>query len=84
MAQAFPANNESDKAMRPKADLTTREITILDLLTSGITTSAAIGQRLGVSERFVTNAISGLLGKMDARNRTQLAVKWWARKNEGQ
>jgi len=66
--------------MRHKSNLTAREITILELLVNGITTSAAIGRQLGLSERFVSTSISRLMGKFEARNRTELAVRWWAKR----
>jgi DNA-binding CsgD family transcriptional regulator len=66
--------------MRTKATLTAREVTILELLAGGITTSAAISQQLGVSRRFVNDSVSRLIGKFGVKNRTELAVKWWVRK----
>lgn len=70
--------------MRPKATLTPREVTILDLLSSGVTTNAAIGKALTIHHRTVDNYISRLIRKMRMGNRTQLAVWWWARKQAGQ
>lgn len=66
--------------MKPKSDLTAREITILELLASGVTTNAAIGERLEISHRTADNYISRLIRQMGVKNRTELAVMWWMKK----
>lgn len=83
MAQALSTDDEGDKVMRTKPNLTAREITILNLLANGVTTNAAIGQALTLHHRTVDNYVSGLIQKTGAKNRTELAVRWWTRKHEG-
>jgi len=68
--------------VRSKSGLTAREITILELLVSGVTTNAAIGQALAISDRTVDNYISRMIRQMGLRNRTELAVRWWSRKRK--
>lgn len=65
---------------RPETALTAREVTILELLASGVTTNAAIGERLKISHRTVDNYISRMIRQMDVKNRTELAVRWRLKK----
>lgn len=77
------ADDEGNKTMT-KSNLTAREITILELLAGGVTTNAAIGRALTIHHRTVDNYVSRLIQKTGARNRTELAVRYWVGKHEGE
>jgi two-component system response regulator DevR len=57
----------------PRADLTTREIQVLDLIAEGMT-NRQIGEQLELAEKTVKNYVSGLLAKLGMERRTQAAV----------
>lgn len=63
-----------------KFNLTDRETAILELLTIGVTTNAAIGDILTLSHRTVKNYISRMIQRTGVKNRTELAVRYWAKK----
>jgi DNA-binding CsgD family transcriptional regulator len=50
-----------------------RELEMLELLSEGLT-NAEIGDRLGLAEKTVRNAVSGMLGKLGVDNRVEAAV----------
>ena len=54
--------------------LTRRERETLQILVEGLT-NREIGNRLGIQEQTVKNAVSLLCQKLHAKNRVQLAVK---------
>lgn len=56
------------------AQLTPREQEVLDLVAKGYT-NAQIAKDLGTATATVKNQISSILGKMDAANRTELAIR---------
>src|SRR5438445_2544267 len=58
----------------PVETLTPREDEVLRLLAQGMT-NRRIGQALGISDNTVKFHVASLLGKLDARTRTELAVK---------
>ena len=57
------------------AELTLRQRAIMAGVVEGLT-DAQIADRLGISQRTVTNHLVAIRRKLDLRNRTQLAV--WA------
>jgi DNA-binding NarL/FixJ family response regulator len=59
--------------MRNLFELTPREHEILDLLAAGLT-NRAIGRRLGLGPKTVSNYVSTILDKLGAANRTQAAI----------
>jgi DNA-binding NarL/FixJ family response regulator len=58
----------------PVETLTPREAEVLRLLAQGMT-NRRIGQALGISDNTVKFHVASLLGKLDARTRTELAAK---------
>ena len=59
---------------RPFPELTEREREVLDLLASGLS-NAAIARRLVLSVKTVRNVVSTVLGKLQAADRTEAAVR---------
>jgi DNA-binding CsgD family transcriptional regulator len=55
------------------AALETRELEMLELVTDGLT-NAEIGNRIGLAEKTVRNAVSVMLGKLGVANRVEAAV----------
>jgi DNA-binding NarL/FixJ family response regulator len=72
-------DTESAAASLPD-DLTTREIEILALVAAG-STNAEIAERLIISPLTVKSHVSRILAKMDARDRTQLVVMAYERRD---
>jgi len=60
-------------SLPPVEELTSREETILKLLTEGLT-NAGIAQRLHLSEGTVKNYVSDILSKLHANDRTHAVV----------
>ena len=58
------------------ADLTSRELDVLQLLADG-QTNAAIAERLALSEKTVRGYVSNILAKLQLADRTQVAVLAW-------
>ncbi|KRE56972.1 response regulator transcription factor [Phycicoccus sp. Soil748] len=56
------------------ADLTARELEVLDLLASALPTGA-IARRLGLSSKTVSNHVSNILAKLQVADRTQAAMR---------
>lgn len=63
-----------DLPMNVFPDLTEREREVLDLIAEG-SGNAAIARRLGISAKTVRNHVSNVLGKLQATDRTQAALK---------
>lgn len=62
----------------PLHGLTRRETEITELVAQGCS-NRGIGERLFISEGTVRNVLSGVLSKLDLRDRTQLAIFYWTR-----
>lgn len=62
----------------PVRGLTRRETEITELVAQGCS-NREISERLFISEGTVRNVLSGVLSKLDLRDRTQLAVYCWKR-----
>jgi NarL family two-component system response regulator LiaR len=60
----------------PAADLTSREMEVLQLIAQG-RTNAEIGAELVITERTVKAHVSNLLGKLHLSDRTQAAIYAW-------
>ena len=60
------------KAEQPFPQLTTRELEVLDLLAGGLA-SRAIGDRLGIASKTVSNVVSSILVKLQLIDRGQAA-----------
>jgi DNA-binding NarL/FixJ family response regulator len=58
------------RATEPFPELTGRERQVLDLLAAGLTTSA-VGSRLGLAPKTVTNHVSGILAKLGVSGRAE-------------
>lgn len=58
---------------KPRADLTDREQTVLDLVAEGLT-NGEIADRIHLSEKTVRNYVSSILGKLGMKHRTQAAL----------
>jgi NarL family two-component system response regulator LiaR len=58
------------------ADLTARELDVLQLLADG-QTNAAIAEQLALSEKTVRGYVSNILSKLQLADRTQVAVLAW-------
>ena len=65
LAQHAPPTNDND--------LSEREMRILELAAEG-KTNQQIGREIGLSEHTVKGAISGLLGRLRLRHRTEAVV----------
>ena len=63
----------TEAAGRISAELTTRELEVLRLLSKGAT-NAEIADQLVVSEGTVKNHVSNILGQLSLRDRTQAAI----------
>ncbi len=59
--------------------LTCRDVEVLRLLADGAS-NREIAAQLGLSEKTVANRVSGILNKLDVRNRTQAAI--WAKNQQ--
>jgi two-component system nitrate/nitrite response regulator NarL len=55
------------------ADLTRREVEVLDLLSQGLA-NREIGERLHLAEKTIKHHISGILMKLQVRSRTEAAI----------
>ncbi len=62
----------------PLQGLTRRETEVTELVAQGCS-NREIGERLFISEGTARNVLSGVLSKLDLRDRTQLAVFYWTR-----
>ena len=60
--------------VRPKGELTPRELSILDLMKQG-QTNYKIGFELGISEQTVKNHTSTIMRKLNSNSRTEAVVK---------
>jgi NarL family two-component system response regulator LiaR len=60
----------------PTADLTPRELEVLQLIARGLS-NAAIASELYITERTVKAHVSNLLGKLHLSDRTQAAIYAW-------
>ena len=56
--------------------LTPKEFEILELLSMGITTNKEISRRLGIKKGTLKNHMSDIIRKLNAGNRTDLAVRF--------
>src|SRR5690606_12375937 len=56
------------------AGLTRRQLEVLDLIAQGLS-NQRIADRLGISMKTVEHHVSAVLGKLDAANRTEAAVR---------
>lgn len=65
--------NRPDKKYQLICDLGTRELEILKLISEGLS-NKEIGAKLYLSEGTVRNYVTGLLDKLNLRDRTQLAI----------
>lgn len=65
--------SEEQKRAEKTNGLTKREIEIVDLITEGLT-NKEIADTLFISEGTVKNAVSTILGKLDLKHRTQIAI----------
>lgn len=66
-------SNGSENGVRPKFQLTKRELEVLVLTKDGLKNSE-IGQQLGISNKTVENIIRSILQKLSAKNRTEAVV----------
>jgi DNA-binding NarL/FixJ family response regulator len=70
--------------MRPDQEifkgLTERETEIVELVVEGLS-NKEIASQLFLSEGTVRNVLSIILDKLELRDRTQLAIHYWQRKN---
>ena len=62
-------------AARQRHGLSRREEEVLDLLGGGLS-NAAIGHRLGLTEKTVKNHLNHIFAKLGVRNRTEAVVRW--------
>lgn len=77
IAQRLMAEVTSPTQRRdPAADLTEREIQVLQLIAQGLS-NAEIAAELVVTERTVKAHVSNLLGKLHLSDRTQVAIYAW-------
>jgi DNA-binding NarL/FixJ family response regulator len=84
-ANAFREQDARDRADRDRAahrrtaqrryGLSRREEEVLDLLGAGLS-NAAIGTRLGLTEKTVKNHLNHVFAKLGVRNRTEAALRW--------
>lgn len=58
-----------------EAELTTREVTVLDLVAEGMT-DRQIARRLGISPRTVDKHLEHIYSKLEIRGRVAVAVRW--------
>lgn len=58
---------------RPSAQLSAREIEVLELMVQGLS-NKQIGHRLGVAETTAKNHVKSILGKLNVQDRTQAAT----------
>jgi DNA-binding NarL/FixJ family response regulator len=61
-------------AAEPFPDLTPRERQVLELLTEGLTTTA-IGDRLGLAAKTVTNHTSAVFAKLQVQSRAEAVAR---------
>lgn len=61
-------------AQRNEHALTSREIELLHFVARGLT-NKQIGEHFGLSEHTVRNHVNSIIGKMDAQDRTEAAVR---------
>jgi len=67
---------------RPAAELTERELELLEALSDGLT-NKAIGQRLGLSEQTVKSHLSSVYRKLGVSSRTEALAATYRRRVEG-
>ncbi len=77
VARVIAAFTQADRMVRGQrhlfAELTRREIDVLELLASGLS-NRQIAQRLSLSEKTIRNYISEILSKLQANDRTEAAL----------
>jgi NarL family two-component system response regulator LiaR len=68
----------SDAPNAPLAGLTPRENEVVELVAQGCS-NREIAEQLFLGEGTVRNILSAVLDKLDLRDRTQLAIRYWKR-----
>ncbi|MFP4345886.1 MAG: LuxR C-terminal-related transcriptional regulator [Anaerolineales bacterium] len=76
IAQRLMAEVTSPSRHDPTADLTPRELEVLQLIARGLS-NADIASELYITERTVKAHVSNLLGKLHLSDRTQAAIYAW-------
>ncbi|MNJ72143.1 Transcriptional regulatory protein LiaR [compost metagenome] len=74
-----PANSHQNKLA--EAGLTTAEHNVVTLIAEGMS-NKEIAQKLFLSEGTVKNYITDILGKLEVRDRTQIAILYWKSHNQ--
>lgn len=69
----FSNSSENGNGIKPRFQLTKRELEVLILTKDGFKNSE-IGQKLGISNKTVENIIRSILQKLSAKNRTEAVV----------
>ena len=70
-----------EPATRGQADLTPRELEVLELVGHGLS-NRLIARRLGISEKTVKAHLTRIFGQIGAADRVQAAL-WWERNRQG-
>jgi DNA-binding NarL/FixJ family response regulator len=73
-AAALATEEDAGAPVRLREPLTSREGEVLQLLASGFS-NRRIGQRLGISEHTAKFHVAAVLGKLEARTRTDAVVR---------
>ncbi|MFF2481340.1 response regulator [Paenibacillus sp. NPDC058071] len=73
VANSLTAMLKEEKRMPMAADLTERELEIMKLVADGLS-NKEIAQQIFLSEGTTRNYVTGLLEKLELRDRTQLAI----------
>ena len=89
-ASALREQDARDRAQRERAahrdvaqrqyGLSGREEQVLDLLGAGLS-NAAIGHRLGLTEKTVKNHLHHIFAKLGVHNRTEAVIRWYGPPN---
>ncbi len=67
------SQEERIKEIKSRNKLTSREIDIIEAISSGLS-NKEIGEKLFLTEGTVKNNITEILGKLELRDRTQIAI----------